>query len=1319
MKNRLKNHWIIALVLTMTLCANAEAKVRYDDYKALSVSLEDDSQRAVIEGIDGYVLFGDVLIIGKNQILVPGDAVPLLDQAGIEYVVQSDNYQDYLDAMDEARAYFSYLSPSHIGVLTRSLYSIAPTESLPSAGGGGTSGYVPVLDNNWYRAYRTYDEVVQKLNAFVAEFNNVDDLQVTMESIGVTFEGRDIWALHIIKPSAKPKYKPALLLNAGIHAAERVGVGSLLYGMEAFLVGYAEGDQRAWDVMNSVDFYLIPLLNPDGYQRSMDTDNLMVRKNQRDYQNTTYTTAAGTSIPYGACSSTDIQRVGVELNRNFSHGWCTASSSSYISEDHCAREFCGPEPFSEIETQAFKQFVDAHQNIRGYVDFHGYARWLLHPWVASSDDLPQEEIYADLNQQMRNAIYSVHGLTFEGNDAEGAYNVGGSSMDWAYAAHAIWSFTIEVRPKLDKDTYPDHFAPDLSVVGESFIIESGEETLEGVLVLAEWLGGDEDFDGVPNGSDNCPRVANFPQRDCDGDNIGDACEVGETACDYDTFIVLDHSSSMWRTDGYSGYRRGQHAASGAAAYLYNSFYFPGSQNIGFVEFNDNAACMIDGQTAAQGCALNLISEESYSSAPASDVENSKAALYSEYIKNNYTANGATDIIGAVDLALDGFVNGSGLNQTVYLLSDGQQTVINNIQPVLDRISSSFPNVTISALAVTEEADVEKLAAFTDATGGKIGFAHDADGIPVYWHDVVAKDSSNPLGVLDGPSTIYSPGQIVIPVLQGGAGDNDDDGEEGERTFRVSEDATGFFVMLTSRGDGSISSEPAPWNVNFTLRSESGLTVVSTATVPAYWGYYELDENTKVVYITDPESGEWTLSTSSRDTTRYSSNYIISELNPKAMVYAESDSTVVEDGGYATVTPDVVYDGVPLDVNTTNCSVTKVVGPENVTIFANDASAFTLENTAERIEEGLPPYVEVTPFNGLGFYTVYIQCAVDDTASPIPGTELTGEINDFTHTYTVTFFADTDEMPDCDNDDCDGDTIPNDEEGTNDSDGDGRPDYYDSDSDNDEISDAEDNCRIISNIDQADMDGDGIGDLCDTENFCYFAKDQTRISDRSDIQGSVGSNIYVEIGGQAVVSGTVSSGDGVLLREDAAVNGAVLAGGSVSSQNGVSVSGGVIEGASVETVDIDEKTVNYSDNHVEVSSSTGCEATLSPGSYGRIAVRTGCALTLAGGAYDALEVNIEADSEIILLDAVELNTEVFRFGDRAAVTGISNPDSFNVYIDQSYQMPIGVDSDFIGHITAPHCEVSVFTGAFYEGCIHADRITIEADAQGAYYPDFDN
>ena len=50
----------------------------------------------------------------------------------------------------------------------------------------------------------------------------------------------------------------------------------------------------------------------------------------------------------------------------------------------------------------------------------------------------------------------------------------------------------------------------------------------------------------------------------------------------------------------------------------------------------------------------------------------------------------------------------------------------------------------------------------------------------------------------------------------------------------------------------------------------------------------------------------------------------------------------------------------------------------------------------------------------------------------------------------------------------------------DSDDDGTPDYQDTDSDDDELLDDEDNCRTVVNVDQADRDGDGEGDLCDND-----------------------------------------------------------------------------------------------------------------------------------------------------------------------------------------------------------------------------------------------
>ena len=122
------------------------------------------------------------------------------------------------------------------------------------------------------------------------------------------------------------------------------------------------------------------------------------------------------------------------------------------------------------------------------------------------------------------------------------------------------------------------------------------------------------------------------------------------------------------------------------------------------------------------------------------------------------------------------------------------------------------------------------------------------------------------------------------------------------------------------------------------------------------------------------------------------------------------------------------------------------------------------------------------------------------------------------------------MPACGNDDCDNDGYTNAEEGGDDSDLDGWPDYCDSDSDTDEVSDESDNCRLAFNPDQLDSDNDGIGDACDTDitsasQFFVYTNQTSlvRIGVDADFTGNIlAPNAEVAIYTHATMEGCVHS-----------------------------------------------------------------------------------------------------------------------------------------------------------------------------------------------------
>uniref|UniRef100_A0A914V4Z8 Peptidase M14 carboxypeptidase A domain-containing protein n=1 Tax=Plectus sambesii TaxID=2011161 RepID=A0A914V4Z8_9BILA len=244
---------------------------------------------------------------------------------------------------------------------------------------------------------------------------------VTVTSVGNSLQGRPIQLIKIGKSTGQPK--KIFWLDGGIHAREWVAVSTCLYIVNELVMNYQTNAAYA-DLINTIDIYIAPSVNPDGYEYSRNTDR-MWRKTR--------------SGPRSGC-------YGVDPNRNWNFKWNFVGTSS----NPCSETYDGPSAFSEVETQVLSNFLLANKaQIKAYVSLHSYSELWMFPWsYATHTYTTDHQDYVALSQQAVAAISKKHGTKYQwGTAPDILYAVGGGSFDWAKAVAGIkWAITLELRP---------------------------------------------------------------------------------------------------------------------------------------------------------------------------------------------------------------------------------------------------------------------------------------------------------------------------------------------------------------------------------------------------------------------------------------------------------------------------------------------------------------------------------------------------------------------------------------------------------------------------------------------------------------------------------------------------------------------------------------------------------------------------------------------------------------------------------------------------------------------------------------------------------
>ena len=274
-----------------------------------------------------------------------------------------------------------------------------------------------------FERFYLYAELTETLEAWAAEFPSL----LRLESIGRSYEGRDIWLATVTNLDTGPaEEKPAVIVHAQIHAMEFTATTAAVNLLDRLLHGHGN-EERVTHALDSRVFYVVPRVNPDGaeagladgrfrrssvrpyprdepedglHREDVDGDGRVLFMRLRDPNGSWKPHPEDARVliarrpddvrgeffrvlPEGTIRNWDGVTIpiapafeGLDLNRNWPADWAPEGK----------QPGAGPYPGSEPETRALIQAIADRPNITGYLGYHTFSGVHLRPYGGRPDD---------------------------------------------------------------------------------------------------------------------------------------------------------------------------------------------------------------------------------------------------------------------------------------------------------------------------------------------------------------------------------------------------------------------------------------------------------------------------------------------------------------------------------------------------------------------------------------------------------------------------------------------------------------------------------------------------------------------------------------------------------------------------------------------------------------------------------------------------------------------------------------------------------------------------------------------------------------------
>lgn len=114
--------------------------------------------------------------------------------------------------------------------------------------------------------YLSYDELTNLFKKLESDYPQI----ASVTSVGRSVRNRELWAIELnANVNNRSLLTPMFKYVANMHGDESIGRQLMIYLAQYLIYNYGK-DERVTKLLNTTDIYLMPSMNPDGYENSRE-----------------------------------------------------------------------------------------------------------------------------------------------------------------------------------------------------------------------------------------------------------------------------------------------------------------------------------------------------------------------------------------------------------------------------------------------------------------------------------------------------------------------------------------------------------------------------------------------------------------------------------------------------------------------------------------------------------------------------------------------------------------------------------------------------------------------------------------------------------------------------------------------------------------------------------------------------------------------------------------------------------------------------------------------------------------------------------------